>query len=496
MEVKADAGKFYEVEADALVVAVFEGESASEGVLAEIDERTDGLVTELLGSDELRGKSGDMVYLYRPRGINAKRLLLVGGGKRDDYDFDSIRRLAGSAARYLRSKGARSMAIVRRTQLDIAASAEAAVEGVLLALFDSDIYRTSDREERRIETLVLCTTGGGPLEELERGVERGRILGESTNFARELVNEPGNSMTPPILAERAREMAERFGLEIDVLDEQRLKELGAGAILGVARGSDEPARLVVLRYAPEGAPSDRTIALVGKGVTFDSGGISIKPGEGMEKMKYDMSGAAAVFGAMRAIAQLKPKVNVIGVAPLVENMPSGRALKPGDIVKSMAGRTIEILNTDAEGRLILSDAITYARRLGATEVIDLATLTGAVSIALGTINAAVLGTDDALVERIVAAARAAGERLWRLPLHPEYREMVKSDVADIKNSAGRAAATITAAHFLREFAEETPWAHLDIAGVSWQSEKRPHMAKGPTGFGVRTLTSYVVSQGA
>jgi leucyl aminopeptidase len=496
MEVKVDAGKFDEVEADALVVAVFEGESATEGLLGEVNERTDGLVAELVGSDELRGKSGDSVYVYRPSGLAAKRLLLVGAGKRDDYDFDAIRKLSGTAARFLRAKGARSMALVRRAKHDISASAEAAVEGALLALYEPDVYRTENREERRIETLVLCTAGGGEGDELERGVRRGRILAEATNFARELVNEPSNSMTPPILADRAVEMANRYGLEVDVLDENRLKELGAGAILAVARGSDEPARLIVLRYAPEGAPADRTIALVGKGVTFDSGGISIKPSDGMEKMKYDMSGAAAVFGAMRAIAQLQPKVNVIGVTPLVENMPSGRALKPGDVVKTLSGRTIEVLNTDAEGRLILSDAITYAKRLGATEVIDLATLTGAVSVALGSVNAAILGTDDALVERIKAAGREVGERFWRLPLHVEYREMIRSDIADVKNSSGRAAATITASHLLREFAEETPWAHLDIAGVAWQGEKRSYAAKGPTGFGVRTLASYVVSQGA
>ena len=493
MDVRADAGQFYEVEADALVVLVFEGESPTDGVLGEVNEKTGGLVAELLGSDEFRGKSGDMVFVYRPGELKAKRLLLVGGGKREEFDFDSVRNVSGAAARFLRGKGAKSMAMLRRSQLEIVKSAEAVVEGVLLGLYEADTYKTQDREERRIETLVLCTVGGGSTEDLERGITRGRILAEATNFTRELVNEPGNSMTPTVLAERAREMAGRVGLEIDVLDEARLKELGMHAILGVGKGSDEPARLVVLRYSPEGAPADQTIAIVGKGVTFDSGGISIKPGEGMERMKYDMAGAAATFGAMRAIAQLQPNVNVIGVAPLVENMPSGRALKPGDIVRGMSGRTIEILNTDAEGRLILSDALTYARRLGATEIVDLATLTGAVSVALGSINAAVLGTDDALVERIVASGRAAGERFWRLPLDPEYREIVKSDVADLRNSTGRAAGTITAAHFLREFAEDTPWAHLDIAGVAWQGEKKAHLAKGPSGFGVRTLVNYVAS---
>ncbi len=494
MDVRADAGKFYEVETDALVVLVFEGEEPSAGVLGEVDDKTNGLVSELLGSDELRGKSGDMVYVYRPGSLKARRLLLVGAGKRDDFDFESVRQVSGAAARYLRSKGAKSMAILRRSQLDIVRSAEAVVEGVLLGLFEGDTYRTNDREERHIETLILCTVGGGETADLERGITRGRILAESTNFARELVNEPSNSMTPTILAERAREMASRNGLEIDVLDEARMKELNMHAILGVGRGSDEPARLLVLRYSPEGAPDDRTIAIVGKGVTFDSGGISIKPADGMERMKYDMAGAAAALGAMRAIAQLQPKVNVIAVTPLVENMPSGRALKPGDILKGMSGRAIEILNTDAEGRLILSDALTYARRLGATELVDLATLTGAVSVALGSVNAAILGTDDALVASVIEAGRAAGERLWRLPLDMEYREVVRSDIADLKNSTGRPAGTIMAAHFLREFAEDTPWAHLDIAGVAWQAEKRSHLSKGPTGFGVRTLVNYVAGQ--
>ncbi|MBK6313546.1 MAG: leucyl aminopeptidase [Blastocatellia bacterium] len=491
MDVKADAGRFDQVEADALVVSVFEGEDPTEGVIGEVNQAMEGLIKDLMGSDELRGKSGDMVYLYRPGNVKARRVLLVGVGKREDFDLDSVRQLAGSAVRYLRGKGARTVAILRRSQIDIVAAAEAAVEGALIGLYEPDVYRTSDREERRIETLILCTAGGGSAEDLERGIARGRILGESTNFTRELVNEPSNAMTPEALSLKAQEMASRLGMEIDILDEPRLHELGMGAILGVGRGSDEPSRLVVLRYLPEGAPADRTVAIVGKGVTFDTGGISIKPSDGMEKMKYDMAGAAAVFGAMRAIGLLQPNVNVLGIAPLVENMPSGRALKPGDIVKGLSGRSIEILNTDAEGRLILSDAISYARRLGATEIIDLATLTGAVSVALGHVNAAILGTDDELVARLIGAGNAAGEKLWRLPLDPEFREIVKSDVADLKNSTGRAAGTITAAHFLREFAEDTPWAHLDIAGMAWQNEKKAFMAKGPSGFGVRTLVNYV-----
>lgn len=495
MEVKTDGGRFQDVDVDALVVSVFEGEKATDGVLKEIDDATGGLISEVLGSDELRGKAGEAVYLYKPQGLTARRLLLVGAGKPEEFDLDTVRALAGSAARNLRAKGVRTIGMLRRSSIDLAKAAQAVVEGVLLGLHDTDAYRTQDREERRVDSVTLCVREGESADELERGINRGRILADATNFTRELVNEPSNVLTPSALAEHARDMATRYGLEIDIIDENRLKELGANAILGVARGSDEPARLVVLRYSPEGAPADRTIALVGKGVTFDSGGISIKAAEGMEKMKYDMAGAGAVLGAMRAIAEIGPKVNVIAITPLVENMPSGRALKPGDIITGLSGKTIEVLNTDAEGRLILSDAITYARRLGATEIIDIATLTGAVSIALGSVNAAVLGSDDNLVQAIVEQGRASGEKFWRLPLDWEFAEIVKSDVADLKNSTGRPAGTITASHFLHAFAEDTPWAHLDIAGVAWQNEKRAHFSKGPTGFGVRTLANYVVSQG-
>ena len=494
MEVRAEFGKFYDVEADALVVTVYEGEKADEGALKELDERTGGIVTELLGSDEMRGKQGDMVYVYRPGNLRARRLLLVGAGRREEFSFDTVRKVSGSAARFLRSKGARSMAILRRSQLEIGKSAQAAVEGALLGLFEPDMYRTENKEERRIDELILLAAAPGSETALAEGVERGRIIGDAVNFARELSNEPSSALTPSELAERARETADRFGLDIDVLDEARMKELGMGALLGVARGSDEPAKLIVLRYPPSEAEqfqSDGSIAIVGKGITFDSGGISIKPADGMEKMKYDMSGAAATLAAMRAIAQLKPNVNVMGLMAASENMPSGRAYKPGDILRAMSGKTIEVINTDAEGRLVLADAITYARKLGATKIIDLATLTGAVSIALGSVNVAILGNDQAFVDEVRSAAKEVGERFWQLPMDPDYREMIKSDIADIKNSAGRYAGTITASQFLQEFAEGTPWVHLDIAGTAWENERKPYLAKGPTGVAIRTLVNYV-----
>jgi leucyl aminopeptidase len=440
-----------------------------------------------------------MVYVYRPGNLRAERLLLVGAGKREDFSLDTVRKVAGSAARFLRGKGARSMAVLRRSQLDIGNSAQAVVEGVLLGLFEPDMYKTENKEERRIDELILVAAAAGSEDALAQGVERGRIIGEAVNYARELSNEPSSTLTPAELAERAKETAARFGLEIDVLDEARMKELGMGALLGVARGSDEPAKMIVLRYVPDGAApldDDNVIAIVGKGITFDSGGISIKPSEGMEKMKYDMSGAAATLAAMRAIAQLKPGVNVIGVMPTTENMPSGRAYKPGDVLRAMSGKTIEVINTDAEGRLILADAISYARKLGATKIIDLATLTGAVSIALGSINVAILGNKQAFVDEVRGAAREVGERFWQLPMDDDYRELIKSDIADIKNSAGRAAGTITAAFFLREFAEDTPWVHLDIAGAAWENERKPYMAKGPTGVAIRTLINYVCNHAA
>src|SRR5262249_234133 len=336
----------------------------------------------------------------------------------------------------------------------------------------------------------LVSAAAGSENELANGVERGRIIGEAVNLARELSNEPSSTLTPSELAERAKETASKFGLDIDTLDEARMKDLGMGALLGVAHGSDEPAKLVVLRYTGNEADQD-VIAIVGKGITFDSGGISIKPAEGMEKMKYDMSGAAATLAAMRAIAQLKPKVNVIGLMPTTENMPSARANKPGDVLRAMSGKTIEVINTDAEGRLILADAISYARKLGATRIIDLATLTGAVSIALGTVNVAILGNNQAFTNQVRAAAKEVGERFWELPMDDEY-----SDIADIKNSGGRNAGTITAAYFLREFAEDTPWVHLDIAGTAWENDRKPYAAKGPTGVAIRTLINYVCHHAA
>lgn len=489
MEVKADSRKFHEIECDALVVAVFEGEKPEEGALAEINKRSNGVITSLIETGEFTGKSGESAYVHNPGDMKARRLLLVGAGKREEFTTDSVRKLAGTAARALRGKKARSFAFLRRSQLSIGEGAQAATEGALISLFDPDKYHTSDKTESRLEAMILAAPDTD-LDEVKRAIERGRIIAEATNFAREVINEPANVMTPAELARRAEEVAKDYGLELDVLDEARMKDLGMGSLMGVAQGSAEPAKLIVLTYSPK-AQSSETIAIVGKGVTFDTGGISIKPSDGMEKMKYDMAGGATTIGAMRAIAQLKPSVNVIGIVPAVENMPGGRAQRPGDVVRAMTGKTIEVINTDAEGRLILADAVAYARKLGATKIVDLATLTGAVSVALGDVYVAVLGTDQAWIDQVLAAGKKAGEKIWQLPLDKEYREQIKSEIADIKNVGGRKAGTITGAYFIREFVEDTPWAHLDIASTAWNENGKPHLAVGPTGVCLRTLVNLV-----
>ena len=492
MEIKADARKYHEIECDALVIGVFEGEGVEDGLLAELDQHTSGAIRSLFETGEFAGKSGESAYLVGTGGLRARRLLLLGAGKASEADSNLLRKLAGTATRILRGKKAKSIAFLHRSEHNLATDAQAITEGALLSLFEPDKYHTSNKTESALET-ALITAGGAGIEEISSGIARGRIIAEATNFGREVINEPANILTPTELAHRAWTMAKEYGLRIDVVEEQGMKELGMGALLGVSQGSSEPAKLIVLTYTPE-TESKETIAIVGKAVTFDTGGISIKPADGMEKMKYDMAGGATTIAAMRAIAQLKPAVKVIGVIPATENMPGGRAQRPGDVVTAMTGKTIEVINTDAEGRLILADAVAYARQLGATRIVDLATLTGAVLIALGDVYVAAMGNNQAWIDTVIAAGRKAGEKFWQLPLDKEYREQIKSEIADIKNVGGRKAGTITGAWFIGEFVEETPWVHLDIAGTAWNESTKPHLAIGPTGIGVRTLVTLVCDQ--
>ncbi|MDQ3907432.1 MAG: leucyl aminopeptidase [Acidobacteriota bacterium] len=506
MEIQTSTGRVGDADVQALAVAVFKDEKAHEGFLQELDAATGGLIKSVIESEELKGKEGETAYvvLGEREGLKARRLLLVGVGDRDAYGLAQVSQFAGTAVRALRARNAKSVGlVVRAAGGEDGRAASAAVEGAIMGLFEPDKYRTVDKEERNVERLVVIAQGADE-SALKRGAEHGRIVGESVNYTRDMANEPGAYMTPTIMAQRAQQLANEFGLEVDVLDRARAEQLGMGSFLSVARGSEEPPAMIVLKYNPEGAPLGKSIttgeaaegggellAFVGKGVTFDSGGISIKPGENMELMKYDMTGGATVMGVMRAVAQLKPPIPLLGVVPATENLPSGKATKPGDVVRAMSGKTIEVINTDAEGRLILADAIAYAKRLGATRLVDLATLTGAVSIALGDVNVAVLGTDQTLIDEVIDSGREVGEKIWQLPLDKEYTRQIKSDIADIKNVGGRKAGTITAAAFLKEFADGTSWAHLDIAGTAWGDDAKPFRAKGPTGICVRTLINYV-----
>jgi leucyl aminopeptidase len=493
MQIESTTNAYTDIDTQALVIPVFKDEKPDEGFLKNVDAATGGIVKSVIDAEELKGKEGETVFMHLLNNdrIKAQRLLLIGVGEKDEYTRTQVSQMAGTAVRLLRGKSVKSLAIVPRLEGSPDEIASAVVEGSVMAVFDPDKYRTSDKENRTIERLVVASEGAEETG-LNAGIERGRVIGEAVNLARDMANEPGAYLTPTIMAERAREVANEFNLSIDVLDEERMQQEGMGSLLSVARGSDEPAKLIILKYTPESPiKSDGLLAFVGKGVTFDSGGISLKPGENMELMKYDMTGGATVIAAMQAIAQLKPPIPVLGVVPATENLPSGKATKPGDVVRAMTGKTIEVINTDAEGRLILADAIAYAKKLGATRIIDMATLTGAVSIALGDVNAAVLGTDQELIDEIIAAGSEAGEKFWQLPLDKEYSKQIKSDIADIKNVGGRKAGTITAAAFLKEFADGVSWAHLDIAGTAWGDDAKPYRSKGPTGIAVRTLIRIV-----
>ena len=457
-------------------------------------EANDGAISsaagDLLASGELTGKPFETNLLHKPAGLKAKRLLLISAGGAKKFASYDLRRIAGAAVRTLKSRGIRSFAFIAPPNIPAEEAVRAIVEGALVGNFDPDYYR-SDRKDQKIDTLTIVASGDKTV--LEKAANEAQVIGESQNFTRDLVNEPSNRMTPTILADRAKKMCQEVGLQCEVYGADKIKEMKMGAFWSVAQGSDEAPALIVMKYEPAGAPEKPVLGLVGKGITFDTGGISIKPADGMEKMKYDMAGGATMIGAMRAIALLKPKVRVIGIVCATENMPSGHAQKPGDVQIAMSGKSIEIINTDAEGRLVLADGLFYARQLGCTHLVDAATLTGAVVIALGYANAGVFANDDAMYERFHKANAEAGEKMWRLPLDDEYKENIKSTIADIVNSGGRWGGAINAAMFLKEFAEDTPWIHLDIAGTAWMEDQKPWIAKGPSGIALRSLVEFVKS---
>ena len=492
------------VEADLIVFPWFEGEppSAVDG----LDAACAGELTRALESKEFSGRPFDIfVTPVADRSWSARRIALVGAGPAAVFNPGVARRVAAASALAARSRRVSTLAFVMRPgqaapsgDVDVAGFAQAIAEGLTLAEFTAAAYQTTEPRVGSAPALTVVipdlrdTSPESPAR-LEGAVARGRVLGEASNLARGLANEPANTLTPTEFAERTSRIATEGGASAEILDEKQIEALGMGMLLGVARGSIEPPRLMVFRHTPAGVTGGPVLGLVGKGITFDSGGISIKPADGMERMKTDMSGGAAVACAMRAIATLKAPIRVIGVVPATENMPGGRALKPGDILRSAEGKTVEIINTDAEGRLVLGDALWYARSLGATHLVDVATLTGGIVVALGKTTSGLFGTPDWWVEQVRRVGDRAGDRVWQLPLFDDYREQLKSEIADMMNTGGRPGSSITAAMFLKEFTGGLPWAHIDIAGTAWADEAKPFTPKGPTGVAVRTLTELAFS---
>ena len=474
-------------------------------ILLTSDEKVRLAAAAVLSSGEYKAGPNETVLLHAPAGLAAKRLLIVGLGKKAKATVHAVRNAAGTAVRYTKPRAIQELTIavpeaVAEAGVTLAAEAcaRAVAEGAFVGNFDADTYR-SERKDVSVQSLTVAAPAGVDQTAVRTAFSEGVIVGESQNFTRTLVNEPGNKLTPTILGQRAAQMASEVGLKSEVYSTDKLHELKMGAFWSVSQGSAEPPALIVLKYEPEGVTDGPVLGLVGKGITFDTGGISIKPADNMEKMKYDMAGGAAMIGAMRAIALLRPKVRVIGIVCAAENMPDGKAQKPGDVQTAMSlsadkpGKTIEIINTDAEGRLVLADGITYARSLGATHLIDAATLTGACVVALGMINGGAFSNDDATFEKFQATLTISGEKFWRMPLADEYYDMIRSDIGDIKNTGGRWGGAITAAEFLHAFAEDTPWIHLDIAGLAWVEENKPFIAKGPSGVGVRSILEWVRS---
>ncbi len=496
MEIKVIAGGIAAIEADAIIVNFLEGTEHPNGDLATVDKALDGAISQLIGRGEVKGKLNEVTVIHSLGKLPAAQVVVAGLGKKQELTRDRVRGAVAETCRRLRQKRVENIATVAQgagiAGINLESAAQAVTEGALLGLYTFRKYITKEADHGEIKQLLIVDGDKSALPLLEQGSCKGRVLAEAANQARDMVNEPANYMTPGDMAETAKKLAETYGLEVDVLEREQMQELGMGALLGVAKGSRQPPRFIVLKYGGSGS-SAMDIALIGKGITFDSGGVSIKPSNGMAEMKGDMAGGAAVLAAMSAIAQLKPKINVMAVVPATENLPDGGALKPGDIITAMGGKTIEIISTDAEGRLILADAIGYARKLSAGSIIDVATLTGNCMVALGDVCTGAFGNNQEVMDMVIAAGAEAGELIWQMPMYKQYKEQNKSDVADIKNVGDRYGGAITAAQFLAEFVDDIPWVHLDIAGTSMSDKERTYLVKGATGVPVRTLVNLVLS---
>jgi len=496
VEIKTIVGDIAQTKAGAIIISFFEGMKSPDGELAHIDQALDGAIAQLIKQGEIKGKLNEITIIHSLGKLPADRVVVAGLGKQEELTLDKVRGVAAEACRRLRQTDGNTVATTALgagiAGITPEAAAQAVTEGALLGLYTFRKHITKEAEYDEIKQLSIVTSQQAELPALEQGYDKGRVLAEATNLARDMVNEPGNHMTPGQMADMAKGLAKTYGLEISILEREQMQESGMGGLLGVTQGSQQPPKFIILRY--QGSDStDIDLSLVGKGITFDSGGISIKPSEKMGEMKGDMAGGAAVMAAVSAIAQLKPKINVMAIIPAVENMPSGNALKPGDIITATNGKTIEIISTDAEGRLILADALGYANKLGTRLMVDVATLTGSCRIALGDICSGAFGNNQELIDKVLAAGAEAGELIWQMPMYEQYKEQNKSEVADIKNTGGRYAGAITAAQFLAEFVGDTPWVHLDIAGPFLSDRERNYLIKGATGVAVRTLINLAIA---
>ena len=478
MEIKIVVGDVTRVETGAVIIGFFKDTESLDGDIAIINRALDGAISRLVSQGEIKGKTGEIAVVHSLGRIPAARVAVVGLGKREELALDRIRGAVAEACRSLQRKGVDDVAVgdVGSDTIDATPEvyAQAVTEGALLGVYSFRKHVTQEAEHGEIKKLSLVSRSKEDVCSFEQGVDKGRILAEAANLARDMVNEPSNYMTPTDMAGVAEKVARDYNLELTVLEKQEMQKMDMGALLGVAQGSCQPPKFIVLKYKGSGS-TDIDLALVGKGVTFDSGGISIKPSAKMDEMKDDMSGGAAVIAAISAIAQLKPKINVVAIVPAVENLPSGTAIKPGDVLTAMTGKTIEIISTDAEGRLILADALGYVERLKPRFIVDVATLTGACVVALGNICTGAFGNNQGLVDKVVAAGDEAGENIWQMPMFEEYKEQNKSEVADIKNVG------------------DIPWVHLDIAGTAFGDKERKYTVKGATGVPVRTLVNLALA---
>ena len=497
MQIEVTSGELTAQNVDTVVVSLAQGSRRPGGAAGTLNAALGGTINAMIASGAIRLSDGALTPVPASNGIAARRVFVHGLGDRTKLTVGRARSQAGALARALRGVDAGSVAIAAQADWlssDLERGGQALAEGFTLGLYRFDQHRTreQDRPRGNVASLSIVEPSERRAARIRAGAERGQVLAEGQNLTRDLANSPANLMTPTDMAAKAQEIAEATGLECEIIEREEAARLGMNSYLSVAQGSQQPPKFIVLRY--RGGTGRRSVGLIGKGITFDSGGISIKPAAGMERMKADMSGAAAVLGAMQAIARLAPAINVTGIAPCTENLPSGSATKPGDVFYAMDGQTIEVINTDAEGRLVLADALAYARSQGCTPLIDVATLTGAMAIALGNVRAGVFASNDRLYRDLERAADSAGEPIWRFPLDDEYDDQIKSDVADIKNTGGRGAGSITAAKFLQRFAHDTPWAHFDIAGVMDVDRDRGEKVKGVGGTAARTLVEYVLAR--